>query len=219
MGDYLNNPIILISAGRDHSMALAANGSLFTFGYNANGELGDNSNTTRVNPIKVAMGAYKGTAFLGDNDKNPITAISAGIYHSMALAFDGTVYTFGWNAYGQLGDNTTTNRSVPVKVLKGVYAGTNHLGDNPNSRIVSLSAGLSHSMALDELGAVYAFGENLYGQLGNKTNTNSSVPVRVLKGNYKGTTYLGDNSSTPVIAIAVGAVLSLLFMPVIVIEV
>jgi alpha-tubulin suppressor-like RCC1 family protein len=204
LGDDINNPIIKISAGRDHSLLLAANGNVFSFGRNDYGELGDNSIINQFIPARVRMGAYTGNKFLGDNPLNPIVSISAGIYHSIALANNGTVYTFGWNAYGQLGDNTTTNKSVPVKVLKGAYTGTTHLGDNPNSRIVSVSAGLSHSMALDAEGTVYAFGENLYGQLGNKTNTNSSIPVRVLKGAYKGTTYLGDNSSNPGIAISVG---------------
>ena len=204
LGDYINNPIILISAGRDHSIVLAANGNVFAFGRNGYGELGDSSIIKKNIPVKVKMGEYSGNRFLGDNPLNPIVSLSAGIYHSMALGNNGTVYTFGWNAYGQLGDNTTSNRSIPVKVLKGAYVGTTHLGDNPNSRIVSVSAGLSHSIALDAEGAVYAFGENLYGQLGNNTNTNSSIPVRVLKGTYKGTTYLGDNSSNPGIAISVG---------------
>ena len=94
------------------------------------------------------------------------TAITAGAYHSCALITGGTAQCWGDNEYGQLGDGTNTNSSVPVTVsgLAGVTA---------------ITAGGAHSCALMTGGTARCWGGNVYGQLGNGTNTNSSVPVTV----------------------------------------
>ncbi|MCX6622398.1 MAG: putative Ig domain-containing protein [Acidobacteria bacterium] len=93
-------------------------------------------------------------------------AVAAGGGHSMALKGDGTVWAWGWNAYGQLGDGTTTDRGVPVQVsgLTGV---------------VALAAGNYHSLAVKSDGTVWAWGYNAAGQLGDGTTSSSSVPVPV----------------------------------------
>ena len=65
----------------------------------------------------VYKGAYSGTDYLGDESNNKIIAVTLGAAHSIALAQDGTVYTWGSNNYGQLGDNTDANRYTPIKVL------------------------------------------------------------------------------------------------------
>jgi len=204
LGDNPANPIVAVVAGYYHSIALAADGTVYSFGENGVGELGDNTTTKRNIPVKVLKGAYSGTTNLGDNTANPIVAVVAGYYHSIALAADGTVYSFGWNANGQLGDNTTTQRNIPVKVLKGAYSGTTNLGDNTANPIVALVAGLNYSIALAADGTVYSFGLNTYGQLGDKTTTNRSTAVRVLKGAYSGTTNLGDNTANPIVAVVAG---------------
>ncbi len=204
LGDNTNNPIISVSAGGLHSIALAADGSVYAFGENSVGQLGDNSTTNRTTPIKVAKGGYSGTTYLGDNTNNPIISVSAEYAHSMALAADGSVYAFGYNAYGQLGDNTTTDRTTPIRVAKGAYSGTTYLGDNTNNPIISVSAGGYHSMALAADGSVYAFGYNAIGQLGDNTTTDRTTPIRVAKGAYSGTTYLGDNVNNPIISVSAG---------------
>lgn len=92
--------------------------------------------------------------------------IASGGYQTLALKSDGTVWTWGYNNYGQLGNGTTTNSNVPIQV-PGL------------SQIVDVGAGLSFSLAVDASGNVYAWGRNNFGQLGNGTYNNSSVPVQV----------------------------------------
>ena len=204
LGDNANNPIISVAGGEYHSIALAADGSVYAFGYNGHGQLGDNTTTDRATPIKVLKGAYSGTTYLGDNANNPIISFMAGQNHSIAIAADGSVYAFGLNVWGQLGDNTTTSRATPINVLKGAYSGTTYLGDNANNPIISLAAGSDHTTALAADGSVYAFGWNAYGQLGDKTTTSRATPIKVLKGAYSGTAYLGDNANNPIISVVDG---------------
>ncbi len=106
----------------------------------------------------------------------------------MALKKDGTVWTWGRNDGGQLGNNNTSNKSLPVQV-KGGASGSEYLAD-----VVQVTAGNWHSMALKANGTVYAWGWGQYGQLGNGYTTNSydsdqyigekiySAPVQVLNG-------------------------------------
>ena len=204
LGDNKNNPIVSVFANVYHNIALAADGSVYTWGYNGWGNLGDGTTNDGKTPLQVLNGAYSGTSYLGDNSNNPIIGVSVGKYHSMALAADGTVYTWGWNPYGQLGDNTTTDKSTPEKVLKGDYSGTNYLGDNTSNPIISVFGGTYHSSAMAVNGTVYTWGYNGYGQLGDNTKTSRATPVQVLKGAYSGTTYMGDSKNNPIIAVSSG---------------
>ena len=145
-----------------HSLALKSNGTVWAWGYNANGQLGDNTTTQRNIPVQVKDAA--GTGYL-DN----IIAIATGGNYSLALKNNGTVWAWGDNANGRLGDNTTTQRNLPVQVLGGL------------SDVTSIVAGDSHSLALKSNGTVYAWGNNPDGQVGDGTTGNSRlVPVQVL---------------------------------------
>ena len=101
-----------------------------------------------------------------------IASIAAGFAHTCAVSTTGGVYCWGYNPYGQLGNNSTTQSNAPVQV-KGM-GGTGLL-----SGIVSIAAGDSHTCALSATGAVYCWGWNPYGQLGNNSTTNSYVPIEV----------------------------------------
>ena len=135
------------------------------WGQNTYGQLGDSSVTNRLLPVNVlSTGALSGKT---------VIAMAGGNAHSLALCSDGTLAAWGYNASGQLGNNSTTNSSVPVAVnTAGVLAG---------KTVVAMSAGGGHSLALCADGTLAAGGNNAYGQLGNNSTANSSVPVLVNK--------------------------------------
>lgn len=95
-----------------------------------------------------------------------VVAIAAGQYHSLALRSDGTVWAWGWNYYGQLGDGTTIDRTTPVQV-QGL------------TNVVAIAASSNFSLALKADGTVWAWGQNSYGQLGDGTIINKKNPVQV----------------------------------------
>ena len=162
--------IIQVAGGHNHSIALASDGTLYTWGNNGFGQLGDGSNTNSSVPVAVnTSGVLSGKT---------IVQIAAGYYHSLALASDGTIYSWGRNDYGQLGNgNTGTNRNLPVAVLtSGVLNG---------KIITKITSGAFHSLALSSDGMVYTWGLNDFGQLGNSnTGTNSNLPVAVYTNGY-----------------------------------
>jgi alpha-tubulin suppressor-like RCC1 family protein len=157
---------VQVSAGSNYSLALAADGMLYAWGHNPNGELGNNTTTDSNAPVAVSLGAAPaGTRFV---------QVRAGRYHALALAADGTAYAWGYNASGQLGNGSRSSSKVPVAV---------RLGAAPvGTRFVQLSAGSDHSLALAADGTLYAWGYNYYGQLGNYGTANSNVPVAVSPG-------------------------------------
>ncbi len=147
-----------VSAGSSHSLVVTSTGAVYAWGLNTNGQLGDGSTTQRTSPVLVGLPAGV-TA----------TAVSAGAgFHSLALTSTGAVYTWGANGNGQLGDGTTTQRISPV--LVNLPAGVT---------ATAVSAGNSHSLALTSTGAVYAWGLNGNGQLGDGTTTQRTSPVLV----------------------------------------
>lgn len=151
--------IIAIAAGDAHSLALKSDGTVWAWGLNSNGRLGDGTTTQRTAPVQV-KGAG-GVGFLGG-----VVALSAGTAHNLALKSDGTIWVWGSNANGRLGDGTTTQRTTPVK-LAGI------------SGITSVAAGGSHSLAIKTDGSVLAWGLNTSGQLGDRTNAQHVSPVGV----------------------------------------
>ena len=98
-------------------------------------------------------------------------AITTSWHHTCALK-GGRVYCWGRNYFGQLGDNTTTDRTTPTLVADGAMG---------NSGVTAIDAGWGHTCALKG-GKVYCWGENWDGQLGNGTNTNSITPTLVADG-------------------------------------
>lgn len=148
--------VIAIASGDSHSLALKSDGTAWAWGWNGNGQLGDGTNMYRSLPVQVSFPA--GTV---------ITAVNGGYWaHSLALRSDGTVWAWGYNGYGQLGDGTNTDSNHPVQV----HGLTN---------LISISGGKHHSVALASDGTAWAWGWNIAGQLGNGTPNDSNVPVHV----------------------------------------
>ena len=172
-----------IGGTADGSAGLHKNGIVYTWGKNTFGSLGFSYSVSHI-PLEALKGEYSGTTYLGDNSNNKITAVAIGPWHSIALASDGTVYTMGYNFYGQLGMGAKlqTSISTPVKVLKGAYSGTTYLGDDSNNKITAVAVAEYHSIALASDGTVYTWGYAGIGSLGNNSTMDTSIPVKVLKG-------------------------------------
>ena len=147
--------VTAVAGGREHTCALTKHGSVQCWGRNVSGQLGDGTTTDRLTPVTVS-GLESG-----------VVAVSASYAHTCALTSGGAVRCWGQNAYGQLGDGTTTNRSAPVAV-SGLGSG-----------VVAIATGSWHTCALTSGGAVLCWGINTFGQLGDGTTTTRFVPVAV----------------------------------------
>ena len=165
--------VVSVAAGNYHSLALkspTAGGTVWAWGYNADGELGNNDTTGTAQSRPIQVVDSSGTSFL-----TGIRAIGAGEYHSLAInAADGSVWTWGSNLTGELGNGSTFNgiTAKPVHVLGPGGAG-NLTG------VVAVAGGANHSLALTSTGIVYAWGSNTYGQLGDGSTTDRYSPVQV----------------------------------------
>lgn len=149
--------ITAIAANGNHTCAIASDQSVWCWGENSHGELGDLTYTQRNKPV-LTLGVGR------------VISIAAGRFHNCALRYDRTVYCWGNNSYGQLGDGTTTRQNMAT-IVPGL------------TDIWGISAGAGHSCAIqingDVGGGVKCWGRNSSGELGNGTNTNSLTPVFV----------------------------------------
>lgn len=144
-------------AGANFEMALLADGTVWSWGYNDQGALGfdtPSGQSSSYNTPQSVPGISQ------------MTAIAAGSNHSVALRSDGSLWTWGYNLYGQLGDGTTTNHSAPAQV-----SGVSNVG--------TVTAGANHTVIQKLDGTLWAWGYNSSGQLGNGTTTNSSSPTQI----------------------------------------
>ena len=147
-----------VAAGDDHSLVLTSAGQVMAAGNNGIGQLGNGSTTNSSSPVAVML--PNGTT---------ITAIAADGANSLALTSTGRVLAWGDNTYGQLGNGTTANSTIPVQVTLPI-----------TTSITAIAAGTSHSLALASNGQIWAWGGDFYGQLGDGITPNiSTVPVAV----------------------------------------
>ena len=160
-GGVLNGKsVTAISAGGGHTCAVA-DGRGYCWGRNDSGELGNNSSTDSTVPVPVATS--------GVLNGKTVTEITAGVGHTCAVA-DGRGYCWGRNDSGELGNNSSTDSTVPVPVAtSGVLNG---------KTVTAISTGDYHSCAVAD-GRAYCWGANGYGELGDSGSTDSTVPVAV----------------------------------------
>jgi alpha-tubulin suppressor-like RCC1 family protein len=173
--------IVSIAAGGLHSLALKSDGTVLSWGYNGTGQLGDGTITDQSSPvtvaktdnvISIAAGTYHNLAIKSDGTliswgnniglipvvvggASNIVAIAAGYADSFALKSDGTMLSWGdYNAFGQLGNGTQSWIPSPTPVSGA-------------SKIIAISAGSNHSVALSSDGTMLSWGSDSSGQLGN----------------------------------------------------
>lgn len=153
-----NSPVIAIAAGYSHSVALTAAGTVWTWGDDSLGQLGDG--------VSVPNTLYRSTPYQVLGLSN-ITKIAAGANHTVALKSDGTVYAWGDNSSGQLGFGSATpnyrSSPWPVSGLSGP--------------VVAIGAGNSHSIAVLANGSVVSWGSNTSGELGTVSVPHNSTPT------------------------------------------
>jgi len=149
----VKSDVVAISLGLHFTLAITSNSELWAWGSNTDGILGDGVEMYNAIPIKLM---------------DDISYISAG--HSFALAIDTNDVLWAWgnNDVGQLGDGTTISRNTPVKIMEDIA-------------YVSVGGWIStaYAFAIDNSGALWAWGDNFLAQLGDGTMTSSNVPVRV----------------------------------------
>ncbi len=192
-----------VSAGYTHSVGIKTDGTLWAWGDNGYGQLGDGTTTNKNIPTQI------GSA-------NNWESVSASGGFTVAIKADGTLWAWGNNTFGQLGDGTTTNRTTPTQIGTATnwtsvatgegfalaikdngtlwswgYNNLGQLGDGTTTNKIvptqvgtatnwqSVAAGSGFSLAIKSNGTLWAWGSNLYGQLGNGTTTNLSVPTQI----------------------------------------
>src|SRR5690554_841380 len=146
--------ILAISGGMGHTVVLLADGTVWAWGDNQYGQLGDGTTDNSSEPVQVTVPAGK-----------EIIAVSAGGYHNLAVAGDGTVWAWGQNSNGQLGTGSYDDSSVPVEIATLSEEG-----------IIAVAGGGQHSLALSGTGEVWGWGQNWDGQAGG-SGTTKSTPV------------------------------------------
>lgn len=191
-----------VFAGGSQGFAIDVQGTLWAWGNNSQGQLGDGSVVPRANPVRVGSG---------------FSLVSTGVNHSLGLKSDGSLWAWGSGLFGLIGDGVLTDRRKPVQVGSGYVAaaagfthnlaiqadgrvwtwGRNQSGQLGNGTTSTVSvnlptaieltaqvvaAGSEHSLALQTDGSLWAWGDNYYGQLGDGTRTDASTPRRIGTG-------------------------------------
>jgi alpha-tubulin suppressor-like RCC1 family protein/type II secretory pathway pseudopilin PulG len=157
--------ITSITAGYWHVCAIASDNNAYCWGYNSDGELGNNDSVDGIITHPVAVNTS------GVLSGKTITAISAGQLHTCVIASDNNAYCWGANASGQLGNNSTTQSLVPVAVnTSGVLSG---------KTVKAIATGYNSTCVIASDNNAYCWGDNGTGELGNNSTTQSNVPVAV----------------------------------------
>lgn len=158
--------VVTATAGNGHSLAVKSDGTVWAWGRNDYGQVGDGTYTQRATPVQVK--GLNGVGYL-----TGVTSVSAGDLSSVALKTDGTLWAWGDNYYGQLGGDPYLKRTTPVQVQGP--GGVGYLTD-----VQGVDSGDKHVVAVKGDGTVWAWGDNVYGQLGDNTTTQRKTPVQTV---------------------------------------
>jgi alpha-tubulin suppressor-like RCC1 family protein len=171
-----------IAAGYEHALAVV-DGNVFAWGVNGDGQLGDGTTANQSSPVRVLTGAQSD----GSGNLSNISQISAGFNFSLSRTSSGSLYSWGNNAIGSLGIGTSgADITTPVQVIAGVQAQAP--ATFSGATFITAKAGYAMAVTSDGL---YAWGSNLFGQIGNGTTDDVNAPSRVLGGAQGGTNLSG----------------------------
>lgn len=146
--------------------------TIYSWGYNNYGQLGDNTNEDKYKPITINIPTT-----------HSIKQVCAGMHHSIALDDNGNVYAWGRNNNGQLGNETNTDEMKPIKIKM------------PNDAFITqISTHDSTTFALDDNGVVYGWGKNTSAQLGDDTTNDRNSPILIIGHNNVINTYNIENN-------------------------
>jgi alpha-tubulin suppressor-like RCC1 family protein len=140
-----------VSSFRDHVLAIKADNTLWSWGANVWGELGQGDLNYRSSPVQIGTSSW--------------IAISAGNYHNLAIRSDNTLWAWGYNPNGELGQGDTIDRLSPVQIGTSSWS--------------SVSAGYLCSFAIKPDGTLWAWGKNRDGVLGQSDLIHRSSPVQI----------------------------------------
>jgi uncharacterized repeat protein (TIGR02543 family) len=161
----VDETIISMSLAYSHSSAISSLGKVFTWGNNAFGRLGDGTEVNKSLPTEITSNFY-----LSEGDTIVHIYISGA--SSAALSSFGSVFTWGYNVYGKLGDGTEVKKSLPTEI-------TSNFGLSVGETITNISIGENHSSAISSLNRVFMWGGNAHGQLGDGTTTPRLTPIEI----------------------------------------
>ncbi|KAL0585650.1 hypothetical protein ABG067_004573 [Albugo candida] len=150
----LGHQVSMVSCGLYHMVLCTAKGELFTCGKNDYGQLGLGHNKQVKTPTQVVL------------PNELICFVACGYYHAIAITSTGLTYSFGRNDYGQLGIGSKIHQNIPIA-----------LTISSNTHMVHAACGCYHTVLMSDTGQVFVFGRNNKGQLGNRGNTDSLLPV------------------------------------------
>lgn len=143
---------------KNHALGIKTDGSLWAWGYNRFGQLGDGTSFDRMVPVKIGNSSWSAVS-CGSGDSSATTPYSA------AIRIDGALFTWGGNEIGQLGDSTTTVRSSPVQIGSSSWS--------------IVSCGYRSTAAIRIDGGLFTWGNAAQGQLGSNNTTSRSSPVQI----------------------------------------
>ena len=153
--------IVMVAAGAEHSVAVGAEGGIWTWGYGGQGRLGHNTGEDRLEPTLLAGEALGGSLTV---------LVAAGACHTVAVTREGALWVWGCGLAGQLGLGDTENRLVPVRVgAEEVFGG----------RVLMTACGNEHTLIVTTKGTLWTCGEGEYGTLGHTNEKTRLVPTQI----------------------------------------
>src|SRR6056300_1416735 len=163
-GSLSGKSVSSVACGAHHTMVIATDGTLHGFGLPDSFQLGVQTQTI----IFTNRGSLSGKS---------VSSVACSQQHTMVIATDGTLHGFGYNAFGNLGDGTTTNRPSPLLINGGSLSGKS---------VSSVACSQYYTMVIATDGTLHGFGYNGYGNHGDGTTTNRTSPVLINGGSLSG---------------------------------